>query len=102
MKAVCLIQPWASLVVHGVKKFETRSWATKYRGPLLICASAKIPTEVQLLCGAEPFFSVLRSILNFPASVRIGALDIARELPKGGIVGRVTVTECYNVESMPG
>ncbi len=39
MKALSLLQPWATLVVIGVKQIETRSWSTAYRGPLLIHAS---------------------------------------------------------------
>lgn len=38
-KVLSLLQPWADLVVRGHKKVETRSWNTKYRGPLLIHAS---------------------------------------------------------------
>lgn len=41
MKALTLHQPWASLIAIGVKSIETRSWSTKYRGPLAIHASAK-------------------------------------------------------------
>jgi len=29
-------QPWASLLVHGFKRFEGREWTHKYRGPLWI------------------------------------------------------------------
>ena len=39
MKVLSILQPYASLVVHGYKKIETRSWNTKYRGELLIHAS---------------------------------------------------------------
>lgn len=39
MKAISLWQPWASLVATGSKRFETRSWYTNYRGPLLICSA---------------------------------------------------------------
>lgn len=39
MKAISLWEPWASLIAVGAKRFETRSWATNYRGPLLICAA---------------------------------------------------------------
>lgn len=39
MKAISLLQPWASLYAHGFKLIETRSWNTKHRGPLLIHAS---------------------------------------------------------------
>jgi hypothetical protein len=40
MKAISLLQPWASLIMLGYKSYETRSWATKHRGPLAIAASA--------------------------------------------------------------
>ena len=43
MKALTLWQPWASLVSLGVKTIETRSWDTKYRGPLAIHAAIKKP-----------------------------------------------------------
>lgn len=39
MRAISLIEPWASLVAHGLKRFETRSWGTGYRGPMAIHAS---------------------------------------------------------------
>gem|GEM_PF-612867 len=39
MKSICLRQPWATLVASGQKTVETRIWATKYRGPVLIVAS---------------------------------------------------------------
>ena len=32
MKALCLHQPWAYLVAIGAKRYETRSWKTRYRG----------------------------------------------------------------------
>lgn len=44
MRALTLWQPWAQLVALGVKVIETRSWGTKYRGPLLIHAAARKPT----------------------------------------------------------
>jgi len=53
MKALSLKQPWASWVAEGKKGIETRRWATKHRGLLLICASKKpqiagLPTGVAL------------------------------------------------------
>ena len=41
MKAITIHQPWASLIAIGAKHYETRSWATKYRGPITIHASKK-------------------------------------------------------------
>lgn len=40
MKALSVKQPWACLLVEGVKKIEVRSWSTDHRGKLLVCASA--------------------------------------------------------------
>lgn len=39
IKAISVWQPSASLIAMDLKHFETRSWKTDYRGPLLICAS---------------------------------------------------------------
>ena len=36
MKALTIWQPYASLIGAGIKKIETRSWYTTYRGPILI------------------------------------------------------------------
>jgi len=41
MKAISVWEPWATLIAMGLKQYETRSWKTFYRGPLLICASQK-------------------------------------------------------------
>ncbi len=56
MKAITIWQPWASLIACGAKKYETRSWATNYRGPIAIHAArlnpikllADIPNEMLL------------------------------------------------------
>ena len=41
MKALSIRQPYASLIAEGQKTLEIRSWRTKYRGPLLICSTAR-------------------------------------------------------------
>ena len=38
MKAITIKQPYASLIAAGIKKYEFRTWKTKYRGELLIHA----------------------------------------------------------------
>lgn len=48
MKALTICQPHASLVGIGVKPVETRSWSTKYRGPLAIHAGTKRPEMMHL------------------------------------------------------
>jgi hypothetical protein len=39
MKALSVKQPWANLIASGDKTIETRTWATHYRGELLIVSS---------------------------------------------------------------
>jgi len=38
MKALTVKQPYASLIVEGIKDIENRTWPTKYRGRVLIHA----------------------------------------------------------------
>jgi len=39
MKALSVKQPWANIIASGEKTIETRTWATEYRGLLLIVSS---------------------------------------------------------------
>lgn len=48
MKALTVRQPWASLIVHGVKHIETRSKPTKIRGRIGIIAGKHRPTSFWL------------------------------------------------------
>jgi activating signal cointegrator 1 len=41
LKAITLWQPWATLIALGYKKYETRHWATNYRGELAIHAAKR-------------------------------------------------------------
>lgn len=41
MTAISLKQPWAQLILDGVKTIETRKWRTNYRGDLLKSISLK-------------------------------------------------------------
>ncbi|MFQ3650459.1 MAG: ASCH domain-containing protein [Gemmataceae bacterium] len=38
-RALSLKQPWAALLVAGLKTIEIRRWSTAYRGPILIHAA---------------------------------------------------------------
>jgi hypothetical protein len=41
MKILTVRQPWASLIVAGLKDVENRPWNTKYRGRLGIHAAIR-------------------------------------------------------------
>ncbi len=68
MKAISIWEPWASLIACGAKHWETRSWPTSYRGPLLICASKKgLPAyELQRLLSTWEFQGGLAPLVGKP------------------------------------
>lgn len=41
IRLLSLWQPWASLIALGLKRYETRSWFTRYRGRLAIHAAKR-------------------------------------------------------------
>lgn len=45
MKAISIQNPWAGLIILGLKSYETRSWNTKHRGKLAIHSSAKMSAD---------------------------------------------------------
>lgn len=65
MKALSLYQPWATPVVAGFKRLETRSWRTDYTGRLLIHAAKAWTSAQRELCGTAPFFEALAKL--YPA-----------------------------------
>jgi len=47
MKAISIRQPWAYLVVAGVKTIENQTWTTDYRGAVLIHAAVETDREAR-------------------------------------------------------
>lgn len=76
VKVLSLMQPWAHLVVIGAKKIETRSWDTKYRGPLLIHASKRFTEEQAKLCQQSPFNRYIDNLHDIETGYIIGAVDL--------------------------
>ena len=83
MKALTILQPWASLIACGAKKIETRSWPTKYRGPLAIHAGKVMPDEFADLACGNPLFrktlldaGILMSFVNMPFGSVIAIADL--------------------------
>lgn len=81
MKIISILQPWATLIAIGAKKIETRSWDTKYRGPLGIHASKKMTREQKELCQAEPFLQALSGIEELPLGAIIGVANLDSTFP---------------------
>src|SRR3712207_3561005 len=55
LKAITLHQPWATLMSVGAKMWETRSWATDYRGKIAIHASKTFSKGHKQLADLEFF-----------------------------------------------
>ena len=75
MKVLTIKQPWATLIMQGDKRFEFRSWQTKYRGDLLIHAGKGIDKEA------------MKRLVKY-------LLD---EIPLGKILGKVTLVDCIRM-----
>jgi hypothetical protein len=75
MKVLSIRQPWAHLIVNGVKRIENRTWTTTYRGPLLIHAGAR--------WADTPIADI----------ERLFDLTIPAELPRGAIVGAADLVD---------
>ena len=75
MKVLTIKQPWATLIMQGDKRFEFRSWKTKYRGDLLIHAGKGI---------------------DKPAMKRLSKY-LPEELPYGKILGKVKLVDCIRM-----
>lgn len=72
MKALTIRQPWATLIMQGVKEYEFRSWNTKFRGEFLIHAGKGIDKEA------------VKRLKEY----------LPDELPLGKVLGKVTLTDC--------
>jgi hypothetical protein len=79
-RAISLHQPWASLVALGIKRYETRSWSTKFRGKLLICSAKKYPVTVDLMKSAGLIWSEYPEL--FPEDMGGKASEAQIELVK--------------------
>ena len=91
MRILTLWEPWATLMALGKKRIETRSWSTRYRGPLAIHAAKGGLTlgELRDLVCREPF----RSALNI-ATDRFESVDFNH----GCIVAVVSLVDCVPVQ----
>jgi activating signal cointegrator 1 len=96
MKVISLLQPWATLVVIGAKKIETRSFNTKFRGELLIHASKAFPMHTKELASTSPFYDVLIEA----GYLKINGRSFSFNLPFGAIIGKVNLASTIPSEKV--
>ncbi len=94
IKAISILEPWAILVATGLKKIETRSRPSNYRGKLAIHASKRIPKWARELCFLEPFRSALDEI-NMQANYTLQLSN----LPLGAMIATCWMKECCLIKN---
>ena len=87
MKTITVKQPWAWLIIEGVKDIENRTWPTKFRGRVLIHAAAKPWTWQALLKYLTPDMKLVFD----EGGASHTWLDC---LTKGEIIGSVEIIDC--------
>ncbi|MFC4305773.1 ASCH domain-containing protein [Cohnella boryungensis] len=80
MQAITVWQPWATLIALRIKRFETRGWLTKYRGPLAIHAAK----HVDLNASREDAIRSVLSEYGFTSD----------NLPTGAVVATAVLNDC--------
>uniref|UniRef100_A0A8B9ZCT5 Activating signal cointegrator 1 n=1 Tax=Buteo japonicus TaxID=224669 RepID=A0A8B9ZCT5_9AVES len=80
-------QPWASLLIRGIKRVEGRTWYTSHRGRLWIAATAKRPSPQEISELETTYRMLLRKDVEFPS-----------DYPSGCLLGCVDVTDCLSLE----
>ena len=84
MKALTLWQPWASLIVLGHKRFETRSWKT----------DGLIGERIAIHAAKRPAEDMNSKLLN-----ELAALELEPAfLPLGAVVGTGVTTDFCRTE----
>ena len=79
LRALSVHQPWAWLIVNGLKDIENRSRRTRHRGPLLIHAGRSLDDYTED---------------NIEWVKRKHGISVPLEMDTGGIVGVVDVIDC--------
>ncbi|XP_074150940.1 activating signal cointegrator 1 isoform X2 [Sminthopsis crassicaudata] len=80
-------QPWASLLIRGIKRVEGRTWYTSHRGRLWIAAAAKRPSSQEISELQNTYRLLLGKDLEFPS-----------DYPSGCLLGCVDLNDCLPQE----
>ena len=88
MKALSVKQPWASLIVHGIKDIENRTWK---------CPEKYIGQRVLIHASLTPAFDKWRALNQEQIREACkNGLTGAKfdELPLGAIIGSIKIVAC--------
>jgi hypothetical protein len=93
MKAITIKQPWASLIVHGIKNIENRTWPCpkKYLGQRVLIHSS--------VCYEKKFKINLTNEQMKQAFSLISEKSISGQWKFGTIIGSVEIVDCVQNHS---
>lgn len=91
MKALTVLQPWASLISLGAKRYETRSWGTPYRGLIAIHAGKQLAPWQRSMTACDGYLRQPLAIAGMP---------YACDLPLGAIVAVVVIAACTGADRL--
>ncbi|CAN7992698.1 unnamed protein product [Ixodes hexagonus] len=99
--ALSVHQPYASLLVAGIKKHEGRSWYTTYRGRLWIHAAAKPPTSEDISTVVGIFQKItqgqsVRFPEQYPTGCLLGCVNLIDCLPQDTYREQYPFGECFS------
>lgn len=97
MKALTIWQPWASLVACGVKKYETRSWSTKYRGPIAIHSALKPFPECWQWSVSEKAKEVILRRMGLSEN-----FEHEKIFPPGCVIATARLVDVWRIVHYPG
>ncbi|KAL4323512.1 hypothetical protein GQ457_11G015260 [Hibiscus cannabinus] len=86
-------QPWASLLVYGIKRIEGRSWPAPIRGRLWIHAASKVPDE-STIKAMEDFYREIYAVNG------ISDIKFPEHYPVSRLLGCVEVVGCLTCEEL--
>ncbi len=89
MKAISIKQPWASLIAHGIKDIENRTWKCpqKYLGQRILIHAAKTIVKEGWSALTETQFKKV-----IPHKNKLYGDN--EELPQSAIIGSVVIADC--------
>ncbi len=94
IKALSLWEPHATLFRLRLRRFETRSWATNYRGLVLICAAKE--TNVVTLIGVNA--NIVNSMISLKICIfTIITAIIIHAMPKINVINGLSKNKLYPV-----
>ncbi|XP_059665768.1 uncharacterized protein LOC132311723 [Cornus florida] len=90
---ITMHQPWASLLVYGIKRIEGRSWMAPIRGRLWIHAAGKVP-ENSTIKAMEDFYREIYAVDG------ITDLKFPEHYPVSRLLGCIEVVGCVRSEEL--